>query len=64
MHATDLPLFDARLNLLGWVLLAGLCGFIRHPNQGQGLIVMLPQPFRQRTSRWLQGRVRATSHDS
>ena len=37
MHATDLPLFDARLNLLGWVLLAGLCGFIRHPGQGQGL---------------------------
>ena len=29
MHATDLPFFDSRLNLLGWVLLAGLCGFIQ-----------------------------------
>ena len=36
MHATDLPLFDARLNLLGWVLLAGLCGFIRHPQPRPG----------------------------
>jgi hypothetical protein len=24
MHATDLPLFDSRMNFLGWVLLAGL----------------------------------------
>jgi hypothetical protein len=24
MHATDLPLFDSRMNILGWVLLAGL----------------------------------------
>ena len=31
MHITDLPFFDARLNLLGWILLAGLCAFIRHP---------------------------------
>ena len=30
MHFTDLPFFDARLNLLGWILLAGLCAFIRH----------------------------------
>ena len=30
MHFTDLPLFDARLNLLGWILLSGLCAFIRH----------------------------------
>ena len=27
MHASDLPFFDSRLNILGWVLLAGLCGF-------------------------------------
>ena len=27
MHSTDLPFFDSRLNILGWVLLAGLCGF-------------------------------------
>ena len=24
MHATDLPLFDSRLNIAGWILLAGL----------------------------------------
>jgi len=30
MHFTDLPFFDARLNLLGWILLSGLCAFIRH----------------------------------
>ena len=30
MHFTDLPFFDARLNLLGWILLAGLCAFIRN----------------------------------
>ena len=36
MHATDLPFFDARLNLLGWVLLAGLCGFIRQPPSAPG----------------------------
>ena len=29
MHATDLPFFDSRLNLLGWILLAGLCGFLQ-----------------------------------
>ena len=27
MHATDLPLFDSRLNILGWTLLAGLASF-------------------------------------
>ena len=36
MHATDLPFFDARLNLLGWVLLAGLCGFIRQAPSAPG----------------------------
>jgi O-antigen ligase len=29
MHATDLPFFDSRMNILGWVLLSGLHGFIR-----------------------------------
>ena len=29
MHATDLPLFDSRLNILGWVLLSGLWAFIQ-----------------------------------
>ncbi|MGB1416716.1 MAG: O-antigen ligase family protein [Synechococcus sp.] len=28
MHGTDLPFFDSRLNILGWVLLAGLCAAI------------------------------------
>jgi len=36
LHATDLPYFDARLNLLGWVLLAGLTGFTRQPQPGSG----------------------------
>ena len=36
MHITDLPFFDARLNLLGWILLAGLCAFIRHPQPVPG----------------------------
>ena len=27
MHATDLPFFDSRLNILGWILLAGVCAF-------------------------------------
>ena len=30
IHATDLPFFDSRLNLLGWILLAGLCGFLQN----------------------------------
>ena len=29
IHATDLPFFDSRMNILGWVLLSGLHGFIR-----------------------------------
>ena len=24
MHATDMPFFDSRLNIAGWILLAGL----------------------------------------
>ena len=36
MHFTDLPFFDARLNLLGWILLAGLCSFIRDPRPVRG----------------------------
>jgi len=31
MHATDLPLFDSRINFLGWVLLAGLANFNQPP---------------------------------
>ena len=33
MHATDLPLFDSRLNILGWTLLAGLAAFNRELEQ-------------------------------
>ena len=29
----DIPLFDARLNLLGWLLLAGICGVTYHPEK-------------------------------
>ena len=36
MHATDLPFFDSRLNVLGWVLLSGLCGFIQQPEPDCG----------------------------
>ena len=31
MYATDLPLFDSRINFLGWVLLAGLANFNQPP---------------------------------
>ena len=31
MHATDLPLFDSRMNFLGWVLLAGLANVNQRP---------------------------------
>ena len=35
MHASDLPFFDSRLNILGWVLLAGLCAFNRQADGDQ-----------------------------
>ena len=35
MHSTDLPFFDSRLNILGWVLLAGLSGFIEQAADSQ-----------------------------
>ena len=31
-HATDIPLFDSRVNLLGWILLIGLRCIIIDPN--------------------------------
>ena len=34
MHATDLPLFDSRMNILGWVLLAGLAN-VSQPSVSQ-----------------------------
>jgi O-antigen ligase len=33
LHATDMPLYDSRLNVVGWVLLAGLRSAIRQPPQ-------------------------------
>ena len=38
MHASDLPFFDSRLNILGWILLAGLCAFNqeRRPDSAPG----------------------------
>ena len=35
LHGTDMPLFDSRINLAGWILLAGLRSFIRVPNTTQ-----------------------------
>ena len=32
-HATDIPLFDSRVNLLGWILLIGLRCMIMNPNR-------------------------------
>ena len=34
MHATDLPLFDSRMNILGWVLFAGLAN-VSQPSVSQ-----------------------------
>jgi len=33
LHATDMPLYDSRLNVVGWVLLAGLRSAVRQPPQ-------------------------------
>ncbi len=32
-HATDMPMFDSRINMLGWILLIGLRCIIMHPNE-------------------------------
>ena len=32
-HATDMPMFDSRINILGWVLLAGLRCFLKPLNK-------------------------------
>jgi O-antigen ligase len=29
LHATDIPMYDSRINVAGWVLIAGLRGFLR-----------------------------------
>tara|TARA_Y100001968_G_C19425546_1_gene754129 strand:- start:1459 stop:2583 length:1125 start_codon:yes stop_codon:yes gene_type:complete len=34
-HGTDMPLFDSRINLAGWILLAGLRCLIRVPSSSQ-----------------------------
>jgi len=44
MHATDLPLFDSRLNILGWTLLAGLCAFIRASGPDRDADAVSPEP--------------------
>jgi O-antigen ligase len=43
MHATDLPFFDSRLNILGWVLLAGLCAFNREREPDRGETSISPE---------------------
>ncbi|WP_255142815.1 O-antigen ligase family protein [Synechococcus sp. EJ6-Ellesmere] len=35
LHATDIPLYDSRINIAGWVLLAGLRGFEGRPPGGR-----------------------------
>ncbi len=32
----DVPIFDARINTLGWMLLAGIWGVVQHPIAGDG----------------------------
>ena len=44
MHATDLPLFDSRLNILGWTLLAGICAFIRDSGPDRDAHAVSPEP--------------------
>ena len=46
MHATDLPFFDSRLNILGWVLLSGLTGFL----EAAPVTAPLPAPDRDAPS--------------
>ena len=43
MHATDLPLFDSRLNILGWTLLAGLYAFIRESEPDRDGLAASPE---------------------
>jgi len=37
LHATDMPLYDSRINIAGWILFAGIRAFLLNPP-------MLPQP--------------------
>jgi O-antigen ligase len=39
LHASDIPMYDSRINVAGWVLLAGLRGFLRP----EGLLVVAPE---------------------
>ncbi|MBM5820663.1 MAG: hypothetical protein FJ070_11375, partial [Cyanobacteria bacterium K_DeepCast_150m_m2_101] len=39
LHATDIPMYDSRINIAGWVLLAGL----RWGSAKPGLLLMLEQ---------------------
>ena len=38
-HATDIPLFDSRVNILGWILLTGLRCMIIQPNKNDVLLI-------------------------
>ena len=44
MHATDLPFFDSRLNILGWILLAGLCAFNCETEPDRDDPAVFPEP--------------------
>lgn len=43
LHATDMPLYDSRINIAGWILLAGLASFGRPQRGLQGAAVVAGQ---------------------
>jgi hypothetical protein len=43
LHATDMPFYDSRINVAGWVLLAGLPAMVR-PEPQRALPVASPAP--------------------
>lgn len=36
LHATDMPFYDSRINVAGWILLAGLRAMVRPGQAGSG----------------------------
>jgi len=33
LHATDMPLYDSRINVVGWILMAGIRATLLQPSQ-------------------------------
>jgi len=42
LHGTDMPFFDSRLNIAGWVLLAGLRSRIRDHHRQKQTLTLTP----------------------